>query len=140
MLFVPSVLSVLFFCFSTFIAPPTFAAEKIHMSVSGSYNVTYLAAGVSQHKGFFRDEGLDADIVVMTAPASIAALTNGDIDYSLLTGTVIRAAIRGLPVRIVAGLMTSSAHVFLARPEIKTIKELAEKRSASPASATRPMS
>jgi len=94
------------------------------MSISGSYNVTYLAAGVAQHKGFFRDEGLDADIVVMTAPASIAALTNGDIDYSLLTGTVIRAAIRGLPVRIVAGLMSSSAHVFLSRPEIKTIKEL----------------
>jgi ABC-type nitrate/sulfonate/bicarbonate transport system substrate-binding protein len=64
----------------------------------------------------------------MTAPASIAALTNGDIDYSLLTGTVIRAAIRGLPVRIVAGLMSSSAHVFLSRPEIKTIKELSGKR------------
>ena len=116
------ILSLLFF--SAFITSPTFAAEKIRMSVSGSYNVTYLAAGVSQHKGFFRDEGLDADIVVMTAPASIAALTNGDIDYSLLTGTVIRAAIRGLPVRIVAGLMSSSAHVFLSRPEIKTIKEL----------------
>jgi ABC-type nitrate/sulfonate/bicarbonate transport system substrate-binding protein len=109
-------------------AQVSIGAEKIRMSVSGSYNVTYLAAGVSQYKGFFRDEGLDADIVVMTAPASIAALSNGDIEYSLLTGTVIRAAIRGLPVRIVAGLMSSSAHVFLSRPEIKTIKELSGKR------------
>jgi NitT/TauT family transport system substrate-binding protein len=104
------------------------AAEKIRMSVSGSYNMIFLAAGVAQHRGFFKDEGLDADIVVMSAPASIAALANGDIDYTLLTGSVIRAAIRGLPVRIVAGLMTSSAHVFLSRPEIKTIKELAGKR------------
>ena len=98
------------------------------MSVSGSYNMIFLAAGVAQQRGFFKDEGLDADIVVMSAPASIAALANGDIDYTLLTGSVIRAAIRGLPVRIVAGLMTSSAHVFLSRPEIKTIKELAGKR------------
>jgi NitT/TauT family transport system substrate-binding protein len=98
------------------------------MSVSGSYNMIFLAAGVAQHKGFFRDEGLQADIVVMTAPASLAALTNGDIDYTLLTGSVIRAAIRGLPLRIVAGLMSSSAHVFLSRPEIKTIKELQGKR------------
>ena len=104
------------------------AAEKIRMSVSGSYNMIFLAAGVAQHKGFFKDEGLDADIVVMTAPASLAALSNGDIDYTLLTGSVIRAAIRGLPVRIVAGLMSSSAHVFLARPEIMTIKELSGKR------------
>jgi NitT/TauT family transport system substrate-binding protein len=103
-------------------------AEKIRMSVSGSYNMIFLAAGVAQHKGYFKDEGLDADIVVMSAPASIAALSNGDIDYTLLTGSVIRAAIRGLPVRIVAGLMSSSAHVFLARPEIKTIKELSGKK------------
>ena len=98
------------------------------MSVSGSYNMIFLAAGVALHKGYFKEEGLEADIVVMSAPASLAALTNGDIDYTLLTGSVIRAAIRGLPLRIVAGLMSSSAHVFLARPEIKAIKELAGKR------------
>ena len=126
MLFALSVLSVL--CFSAFIAPATHAGEKIRLSVSGSYNMIFLAAGVAHHKGFFQDEGLEADIVVMSAPASIAALSNGDIDYTLLTGSVIRAAIRGLPLRIVAGLMSSSAHVFLARPEIKTIKELAGKR------------
>ena len=128
MLFVRSVLSVLFFCFSAFITPPTFAAEKIRISVSGSYNMTYLAAGVAHHKGFFKEEGLETDIVVMTAPASIAALANGDIDYTLLTGSVIRAALRGLPLRVVAGLMISSTHVFLSRPEIKTINELAGKK------------
>ena len=103
-------------------------ADKIRMSVSGSYNMIYLSAGVAQHRGFFKDEGLDADIVVMGAAPSIAALSNGDIDFTLLTGTVIRAAIRGLPVRLVAGLMTSSPHVLLARPEIKSVKELAGKK------------
>lgn len=104
------------------------AAEKIRISVSGGYNMIFLPSGVAQHRGFFKDEGLDADIVVMGAAASIAALTNGDIDFTLLTGTVIRAAIRGLPVRLVAGLMTSSPHVLLARPEIKSVKELTGKK------------
>jgi ABC-type nitrate/sulfonate/bicarbonate transport system substrate-binding protein len=104
------------------------AAEKIRISVSGGYNMIFLSSGVAQHRGFFKDEGLDADIVVMGAAPSIAALTNGDIDYTLLTGTVIRAAIRGLPVRLVAGLMTSSPHVLLARPEIKSVKELSGKK------------
>jgi ABC-type nitrate/sulfonate/bicarbonate transport system substrate-binding protein len=119
--------AILFFCLLQG-APDAHAAEKVRMSVSGSYNMIFLAAGVAHHKGFFKDEGLEADIVVMTAPASIAALSNGDIDCTLLTGSVIRAAIRGLPLRIVAGLMSSSAHVFLARPEIKTIKDLHGKR------------
>jgi NitT/TauT family transport system substrate-binding protein len=113
---------------SAFIAPMTHAADKIRLSVAGSYNMIFLPAGVAKHKAFFADEGLDADIVVMGAAPSIAALSNGDIDYSLLTGTVIRAAVRGLPVRLVAGLMTSSPHVVLARPEIKSVKELSGKK------------
>ena len=106
----------------------TRAADKIRISVSGSYNMIFLSAGVAQNKGFFKDEGLDADIVVMGAAPSIAALSNGDIDFTLLTGTVIRAAVRGLPVRLVAGLMTSSPHVVLARQEIKSVKDLAGKK------------
>ena len=126
MRFVPSILVVLFI--SAGMTATAHAAERVRMSVSGSYNMIFLAAGVALHKGYFKDEGLEADIVVMSAPASLAALTNGDIDYTLLTGSVIRAAIRGLPLRIVAGLMSGSAHVFLSRPEIKTIKELSGKR------------
>lgn len=104
------------------------AAEKIRLSVAGSYNMIFLPSGVAQHKGYFKDEGLDAEIVVMGAAPSIAALSNGDIDYSLLTGTVIRAAVRGLAVRLVAGLMTSSPHVVLARSEFKSVKELSGKK------------
>jgi len=110
----------------------TVAAEKIRIAVSGGYNMIFLSSGVAQHRGFFQDEGLDADIVVMGASPSIAALINGVIDFTLLTGTVIRAAIRGLPVRLVAGLMTSSPHVLLARPEIKSVKELTGKKVGLP--------
>ncbi|HEY7554448.1 MAG TPA: ABC transporter substrate-binding protein [Candidatus Binatia bacterium] len=106
----------------------TQAADKIRISVSGSYNMIFLSAGVAQNRGFFKDEDLDAEIVVMGAGPSIAALSNGDIDFTLLTGTVIRAAVRGLPVRLVAGLMTSSPHVVLARQEIKSVKDLAGKK------------
>lgn len=73
----------------------------------------------------------------MRAATSIAALSSGDIDYTMLRGSVIRAAIRGLPVRLVAGLMDSSPHVLLALPEIKSVKELREKKRESELSATR---
>ena len=65
----------------------------------------------------------------MGAAPSIAALSNGDIDFTLLTRPVIRAAIRGLPVRLVAGLMSSSSHVLLARRGDQ-IKSLAARKSA----------
>ena len=115
------VLSVLFL-FIALITAPAFAAEKIRMSVSGSYNMVFLAAGVAHHKGFFKDEGIEADIVVMTAPASLAAISNGDIDYTLLTGSVIRAAIPGL-----AGFGDAThvlARLILAKHGIDPNKEL----------------
>lgn len=113
------------------------AAERIRISVSGSYNMIFLCAGISQKKFFFKSEDLDAEIVLMRAATSIAALSSGDIDYTMLRGSVIRAAIRGLPVRLVAGLMDSSPHVLLALPEIKSVKELREKKRESELSATR---
>ena len=52
----------------------------------------------------------------MGAAPSIAALSNGDIDFTLLTGTVISAAIRGLPVRLVAGSDDEFAPCFARAP------------------------
>src|SRR5438128_10443390 len=77
---------LIFLCISL---PATHAAEKIRISVSGGYNMIFLSAGVAHHKGFFKDEGRDADIVVMGAAPPIAALTNADMDDTLLTGALI---------------------------------------------------
>ena len=102
------------------------------MSVSGSYNMIFLAAGVAQHKGFFKDEGLGRrHRRHERRRASIAALSNGDIDYTLLTGSVIRAAIRGLPVPHCRRLDDAAPPHGITRRalEIKTIKELTGKRS-----------
>ena len=40
------------------------AAEKVRISVT-NYNMSYLAAGVAAKKGFFREEGLDVEIIRM---------------------------------------------------------------------------
>lgn len=50
------------------------AAEKIRISVSGGYNMIFLSSGVAQHRGFFKDEGLDADIIVIGAGATRALI------------------------------------------------------------------
>lgn len=92
-----AILIVRFVLLLTSIMPvsPLHAAEKIRIS---AITRIFLSARVAQHRDFFKDEGLDADIVVMGAAPSIAALTNGDIDFTLLTGTVNRAAAAGYPL------------------------------------------
>jgi NitT/TauT family transport system substrate-binding protein len=60
----------------------------------------------------------------MNANVSITALATGDIDYTMIFGSVVRAAVRGLPVKVVASFMDSSTHTLIARPEFKSVKEL----------------
>ncbi len=99
------------------------SAEKIRIGVT-NYNLTYLSSGVALKRGFFKAEGLDAEIIRMTPDVSVMAITGGDIDYSMLFGLVVRSAVRGLPVRVVANFMDSSPLALIARPQFKSVKEL----------------
>lgn len=99
------------------------SAERIRIGVT-NYNLTYLSSGVALKRGFFKAEGLDAEIIRMTPDVSVMAITAGDIDYSMLFGLVVRSAVRGLPVRVVANFMDSSPLALIARPQFKSVKDL----------------
>jgi len=102
---------------------PLRADDKIRVSIS-SVDVSFLTAGVALKRGFFKEEGLDAEVIRMNANVSITALANGDTDYTLIFGSVVRAALRGFPVRVVASFMDSSTHTLIAQPEYKSVKDL----------------
>jgi len=101
----------------------SFAADKIRIAVA-NFNVSFMTAGVAAKKGYFRDEGLEPEIIGMRPPVSITALASGDIDYTTVFGSVVRAAVRGLPVRVVASWIDGSTHALIARPEFKSVKDL----------------
>jgi NitT/TauT family transport system substrate-binding protein len=83
-----------------------------------------MSAGVAARKGYFKEEGLEPEIIAMRPPVSITALASGDIDYTTVFGSVVRAALRGLPVRVVASFIDGSTHALVARPEFKSVKDL----------------
>ena len=79
-------------------------------------------------RGFFRDEGLEIVKVQMQPQIAVMALVAGDVDYSLSWGSALRAAITGVPLRVVAGIAARPLHVLMARPEIQSGKDLKDKR------------
>jgi NitT/TauT family transport system substrate-binding protein len=99
------------------------AADRIRISIS-SLDAAFLTSGVAFKRGFLKEEGLDAELIRMNANVSITALATGDIDYTMIFGSVVRAAVRGLPMKVVSSFMDSSTHTLIARPEYKSVKEL----------------
>ena len=85
------------------------AADKVRISVS-SLDVAFFTPAVALKRGFFKEEEIDAEIIRMNANISVTALATGDIDYTTIFGSVVRAAIRGLPVRVVASFIDSPTH------------------------------
>ena len=99
------------------------AADKVRLSIS-SVDVSFLTSRVGVKRGFFRDEGLDVELIRMNANISVTALSTTDVDYTMIFASVVRGALRGLPMRVVASFMDSSTHMLIARPEYKSIRDL----------------
>jgi len=80
--------------------------------------------------GLFREEGLDVQIVLMNGRLVGPALLQGDLDYSTLADTMMRAATTGLPVKVIAFGGIRPALALNVRPEIKTGADLKGKNIA----------
>jgi NitT/TauT family transport system substrate-binding protein len=102
---------------------PLYAADKVRISVTNP-NMSFLPAGVALKRGFFKDEGLEVEVIRMNVPNTITALMTGDIGYTLLFGSIVRAALRGMPLRALASLLDSPTHALVAKPQYRSVKEL----------------
>ena len=113
----------LFILVACFVGEVANAADKVRISVS-SLDAAFFTPAVALKRGFFKEEDIDAEVIRMNANISVTALATGDIDYTTIFGSVVRAAIRGLPVRVVASFLDSPTQMLLSRQEFKAVKEL----------------
>ena len=97
--------------------------KKIRFSTS-SIAVTELQFRIAQVKGFYRDEGLDLETILIRGAVGIQALLGGSVDYSSAAGALIAGAVRGLPVRLVLIVNAKPQFDLVGAPEIKSVQQL----------------
>jgi NitT/TauT family transport system substrate-binding protein len=120
-------LLVVAFCFSTDVQAQSL--KKVRMG-SSSTNVSFLAIYAALHRGFFRDEGLDLEIIFMPANLASTAVLNGDLDYNgAVTGT-IGAAVHGQPMKVLLFTVSKPLLFLVSKKEIKDPKQLRGKKIA----------
>lgn len=99
------------------------AADKIRIAYPAPLG-HFITLPLAQKKGFFREEGIEAELVQIRGPAVQAALFNGEIDYYPGIPAMVSAAIAGVPVKVVAGYVPAFPIMLIARPEFKSVQEL----------------
>jgi NitT/TauT family transport system substrate-binding protein len=104
-------------------------AKTIYIGVSNP-DMSFLSGGVAQYQGYFKDEGLDVEVLQMNANVSIAALAAGNIDYNLILQSIVTANLRGLPLKVTGILIERPNHVVVAHPSIQKFADLKGKKIA----------
>jgi NitT/TauT family transport system substrate-binding protein len=105
------------------------ALKKVRMA-SSSTNVSFLALYTALHRGFFKDEGIDLEIIFIPANLASTAVLNGDVDYNgAVTGT-IGAAVQGRPMKVLLFTVAKPLLFLMSQKNIKDIKQLKGKKIA----------
>lgn len=103
--------------------------KKVRLA-SSSTNVSFLALYTALHRGFFKDEGIDLEIIFMAANLASTAVLSGDVDYNgAVTGT-IGAAVRGQPMKVLLFTVSKPLLFLIGKKEIKDVKQLRGKKIA----------
>ena len=105
-------------------APPVSAQlKKIRFSTT-SIAVTELQFRIAQMKGFYREEGLELETLLIRGAVGMQALIGGSVDYASAAGSVIAASVRGAPVRLVLIVNSKPQFDLVGLPEIKSVQQL----------------
>jgi NitT/TauT family transport system substrate-binding protein len=91
----------------------------------------FMTFPLAQKRGFLKEEGVEAEIIRISAAAGRAALSSGEVDYSTgIGGTAIGGALTGVPIRVVACYVPAPVLALVARPEFKSVPALRGKTIA----------
>ena len=110
--------------FLTMAASPLSAQlKKVRFSTTG-ISISELPVKVAQLKGFWREEGLDVEVILIRGAVGMQALLGGSVDYTSASGSTIAAAVRGLPVKLVFISSAKPMFELVSQAQIKSIQEL----------------
>jgi len=79
---------------------------------------------VAKDRGFFQQEGLNVDFVLMPAALNIKVLLSGDIQYATTITAGVVANIRGVNTRVVMCFVDRVLLDLVSTPEINSITDL----------------
>ena len=99
------------------------AADKIRIGFP-DLAAPFVPLAIADKRGFDQEEAFQAESVRMNPAVALQALIAGEIDYYTVLGPGVAAAIRGIPIRLVAAYVPISPTALIVQPQIKSVAEL----------------
>jgi NitT/TauT family transport system substrate-binding protein len=104
-------------------------ARTVNVAVP-TLSLVVIAFTAAKERGYYREEGLDVDLVVMRDTLGISALIGGNVDFASMSGAGLTAILGGMPLRFAFSSFYRPMFWIYAKPELQDIKALKGKRIA----------
>ena len=102
-------------------------ARTVNVAVP-TLSMVVIAFTAAKEKGYYQEEGLDVNLVVMRDTLGISALIGGNADFASMSGAGFTAILGGMPLRFVFSSFFRPMFWLYAKPEFQDIKALKGKR------------
>jgi ABC-type nitrate/sulfonate/bicarbonate transport system substrate-binding protein len=103
---------------------PAHATDKVKVTyptLTSSYIFFFSAIS----KGYYKDEGLDLDVIESAGGVATPALVSGDVQFSTSGSSAISAMMKGAKLKVLmVGEDRPSWQIWSTKPEIKTLQDL----------------
>ena len=124
-MFKASIRALLFFLLLA--APRNAPAEVLKIAIPSTTQAV-LAFTIARDKGYYRAEGLDVELILMSAPIASRALLSGDVAVATVGGAGLPPVLRGSPFKFLFTTYNRAMFWLYAKPEIRDVKALKGRR------------
>src|SRR4026207_182972 len=100
---------------------PAFAAEapekltRVRMGLAAR-STTSMPFFVAKERGFFREEGLDVELIVMQAIQTIQATLGNSTQFASATGAAVSSAVQGADMKVIFAVTDRPSVARAGRP------------------------
>ena len=109
------------------VSSPGLQAQSLQKIRIGSTtpSITTLPSELAVKKGFFKEEGLDPEMItIRSADIIIKALLTGSIEYGTSLPSLVAAGVRGLPIKVIGVMVKKTTYVLVSHSSIRSVQEL----------------
>jgi NitT/TauT family transport system substrate-binding protein len=114
---------------------PAFSADaekltRVRMGLAAR-STTTMPFFVARERGFFRDEGLDVELIVMQAIQTIQATMGNSTQFASATGSAVSSAVSGADIRVILAVTDQPSFDLIVQPNITSVQQLRGKKIGS---------
>ena len=120
-------------------SPPLFLAQNISAADApekltlvrmglAARSTTTMPFFVARERGFFREEGLEVELIVMQAIQTIQATLGNSTQFASATGSAVSAAVQGADIRVVFAVTDRPSFDLISQPNITSVQQLRGKK------------